>query len=351
MSTFTVTAGTPQGIFPFGVQDDFVITNSGLTTLYLDQDSSISLSSYVLPPLASMVWTGGKPLWALSGYLPTLLGQSTPGQISIALNNASIAPRPTQSIVPIIRGVSGNGGPSGLTLAICTDLEVGYLSSLSLAVNTGFPILSTTTTPYQLNVLWSKDAFQSSSVSTITETDVIEFWPTSAGTVSVDIPVKGAFCTIRLIAPSSADWDTVSLYGSTQEVDFRIKPFQSLGSVFPAFSLTVSASDEQSDFWSSNPWDGASVYLAPYYTDVTVSLRCTTSVTTAGTMALITSGGAWLERIDIPVVATGNSVITRTFVIPASQPVRLSCPTIPVLSGAGVMELSIRAKNALNLVR
>ena len=70
MPNFRITT-QPQALYPDGLNDAAVITNSGPSTIYLDSNSSINAStSYPLPPNGVIVWDARRPLWMVSnpGY-------------------------------------------------------------------------------------------------------------------------------------------------------------------------------------------------------------------------------------------------------------------------------------------
>ena len=356
---YQILDGTPQAIFPDGLQEDFLVTNTGITSVYLDSDSSIGLTSYRLRPLASLVWSGTKPLWALSGKPPTYRGATyldnieaiSSAQITVNRNNqnaSTISSSYTQPIASIPAFVG-----SGDTLIRFDNLEVGHLETVVISFRT--PNLSPWSAAKLItaDIGWYGDEVDTIPLGAAFAVQRVMSWYPDAGVTSrftLTIPVRAARMAIDIQAEDAVitALSDVRVYGRSAKTKLQVSGLWTNAIAFsPTLLIPLTAEDDIIS-WLSGTYDFAPIYMMAKSSTIRISLRTHAAVTVAGTLLLV-ANGIWYGTMTIP-VGPANAVITQEFTVPLSAYLQLSAPTVPTPAPTGAnYSLSILMKDGATL--
>ena len=335
MSNYEVSE-TAQALFPHGVQGDILLTNTGLTSIYLESDSSVSVNtSYRLPPRATLVWSGGKPLWVLAGPRASINGVKINARLMVTRNTSPIVPATDEYMIELSN--TANTGAVGSTSF--TGVDCGHFKALR--VNLRVDVATILTTPndtFTITVTW-----RSSDNAFAIHQDVYQMWfprDPNATDLYFVLPVQGALVNI-VIAPTAGGtvvFTRLRLIGMTQESKPQFQSF-----FRSAEALAVFADNYSSDITTYGNFDLSwpDIYFNQKASAVDLSLRCIGVVTAAGKIVQV-AGGQWIDVWDIPVTAAANAVLRKTWILPTGLSSRLVVNTAPTSAGSFDLAATLR---------
>lgn len=227
MGTLSVT-GTPQAVYPDGLQDAFIIKNNGPYTIYVDSDSSIDVRSHSVPPTGVMAWDANRPLWMLGSSLGssevTLTRNSTPADF----NNATDAVLLTQHTS--LTSLSNFQTP----VMECTAWETVVITFTSPTLTLTTQAISVNTV-YQGVVQWldlagniiGYDNFKlpfQAETSQYAPTGILQYLTPTAGS-RLTLPVRGNFFRVVVYVPAIPPVGTIvntKIVGTTRVLPMRM---------------------------------------------------------------------------------------------------------------------------------
>lgn len=268
---------TPQGIFSDGLQEAVTLQNLGASTVYLRDDSAIDEFSYPLPPTASMVWDGGRPLWALC-----LTDQGSTLQVDRA---ASLMDRAkADAYVDLASYIPGSRN-NNTTFNPNEFLECASFKTLLVTIpaDSSFTIASPTNILI-LNAQWY-DQDQNAIFDQALQ------WPYSSDfgiAASLTIPVRGAFVkfTLRNQTGGVKIIPALRIVGTTLEQKLTIIP-----GTYASCSGNSVGGTWRDAFVTT--WDGTIFIVPAWSSKVSISIRYNNPITNPG-------------RFDIKDAVTGD---------------------------------------------
>jgi len=349
-SRFQILENHPSAIFERGLQDDFLITNTGITSVYLDSDSSINTNSLRLRPLASIVWSGHKPLWALAGKPPSYRGATyldnvesiAAAQITVTYNSDNVNTATTSYVQPIADIPAFAG--SGSSVIRFDNVEVGHLEAVVLRFQA--PDLAWDPANILLfDLYWLDEASDSTATfRPILHQRLLSYYPnpayTSYGGLNLTIPVRGPRLAIQVTSglgptnppPNISD---VKLYGRSGKSKLLVTGIFDSN---PVFSSGIAAGfpfgDDHQVYTPINGYDGSAIYWMPRSSLLRITMRNHAAVTAAGKLVLLVNG-AWYDDFDIP-VSPINSLLVKDFQVPLTGYMQLAQTTAPTPAPTGL---------------
>jgi hypothetical protein len=325
MSTYDVLT-TPQAIFEQGLQEDFLVTNTGLTSIWLDSDSSISVAtSYRLPPLSTVVWSGGKPLWAtadtLSRFIAGAAITNLAAKLTITRNASPLIPATDGSITELVNVAS----TSSVGQFSFQNVECGHLNSIRIAFRVDAATnLTAAGETFTVTASWRGVTNQG------IHADTYEFFyprdPNSSD-LYITLPVLGPMVTLTVAAMTATAFiaSHIRVLGMTQVVKPQFQSFTQSACSLTHFAPRIT--EGRADITSFQDWDLNPVYFNSKASVVDLGLRYLSGVTVAGKLVLI-SGTTWIDDWDIPVGPAGH-VDRKTWILPSGLPSHLGIATAP----------------------
>jgi len=183
---------------------DYQVINVGTATVYLGQNSSLSLNAYGVPlaPGASMQWHGTSELWGLCN--PADLAANLTGSVSILYSGASLfTPGPSTVSSKLNASVLASYSSTitaGSTQQIL-DTGLGGLNTFQTlflgvgALSLNLPGINTT----RVTVRW-----YDSTGTVVISTDVCDFF--TGGTLQWVLPIKSSRAIVSLTPNAGADF-------------------------------------------------------------------------------------------------------------------------------------------------
>jgi len=342
MSTFTI-GESPQALFPEGLQEDFVVTNTGLSSIYLGNDSSVAVATgYRIPPLGTIVWSGHKPLWAVCGNLPSYQQTNPartvdiPGRLSTTRNTAPLALGPSTHDVSLLYEMGNSGATDDMKFF---RIETGSVKTLMLTFRMD-AVLTTAHERITFTVNWGR-----SGTTNTFYIEEFELWypDTTSKDIHVEIPVKGAQCDITVTPTTTARTFTrVLFFAKTQESKYRGNSFE-----LSPFYCAQAATERSSDSFFRANWNMTDpIYVQPMSPVIDFALRASGGVTVAGKIVLLSQGGGWFADIPIAVGAANQVYEKSSLIIPQGVAMRLVGAPAP--SGAGDFDVSVISRGGMN---
>lgn len=346
-SIFQILEGSPQVLFPQGLQEDFLVTNTGITSVYLDMDSSINKSSYRLRPLSSMVWSGGKPLWAVADKPPSYRSSLylteteaiSSAQITVNRNNANSA-SVSSSYTQVIANIPAYKSTSPGHFIRFENLEVGHLETVTLEFQLPDEVSFDPAKQLLVYLYWVPEDVDTitTGFSPILLQKILSWYPDPqqlSGAVSLTIPVRGPRLLIIVDANTGFDMPhlaNIRLTGRSAKSKLQVAQ---LFAYHVAKSNTLAYPPTSTDDAVSylGGYDFEPLYMMAKSSTMTVTLRTHAAVTVAGKLVLLVDG-VWYDDLTIPVGAA-NAMITKTFNVPMTGYLQLSGVTVPTPAPSG----------------
>jgi len=327
MSTYQVTS-QPFALFADGLQESVIISNDGPSTLYLDEFSSISDSSYAIPVTGTIVWDSMRPLWVMSKGDRSTVRVTRNGQIKVDNSDRFFTIYSNPNFY--------DGSSPGSLLPLSDSLEVSAFRSIVLHFAETVSRAQAFAETIKVTAYWYDEDGNNLT------TDFLEgFRANNVGVgqgVRVTLPVRG-FSVKFGITPNSAVATRgleFRVIGTTKDAYFAWDSMTRLACINTGSAGTVTT---KTGFWAEDayPWTGARL-LNGLSSKLRIRLRHSTASTASGNIRVENADGVIIDQLDIPSGSAAGTGYQMDITVPPTMPLRF-VSTTP--TGGGTAQLSI----------